>query len=208
MEIKLKEIELIDSSYNEFKKFIDNSYNEWTTNWSNVKEKIEKNSWKAKFEINYKGKIGYFNLDTEGDYLTYMDLEGYLNGEEFPLEDGLTLKLASHSSNILVAVVFSECIRLGLIDEDEESYLSMMIFPEWSRGLVPNDVLDEEDISEFYEKMLEYLINKNVLKVHKINLDDIEVISEDEDFNEKFLEFIKKYFESDLFFYTQNENVR
>lgn len=208
MEIKLKEIELIESEYNEFKKFIDNSYNEWTTNWSNVKKKIEKNSWKAKFEIIHNEKVGYFDLDTEGDYLTYMDLEGYLNGEEFPLEEGVSLKLASYSSNIMVAIVFSECVRLGLIDEDEASYLSMLIFPEWSRGLVPNDILDEEDISEFYEKMLDYLVGKNILTIHRVQIEDVNIINEDEEKNEKFLEFIKKYFENDLFFYTQNQNIK
>ena len=142
MEIKLKEIILKNEENKKFEKFIDNSYNEWLNNWNNVKEVENKNPWEAKFEIIYKDKIGGFTINTKGEYLSFMDLEGYLSGEEYEIEEGLSLKVASVSSNILVAVVFSEAIRLNLIDEDESSYLSMSIFPEWSRGLIPNDVME------------------------------------------------------------------
>lgn len=205
MKIILNEIKLLEDTGEGYKTLIDNSYNEWTNNWSNLSKEKIKNAWTAKFEINFNNKVGYFLVDTEGDYLTYMDLEGYLNGEEFPLEDGKTLKLASHSSNILIAIVFSESIRLGLIDEDEASYLSMIIFPEWSRGLVPEDVLEDEDVASFYDETLKYLINKNHLELFKVNLDEYSVISEfDKNITENFVNFVEKYVTDDLFFYTSN----
>lgn len=200
MEITLKKIELETYGNKNFEKFIDNSYNEWSTNWNNVSKKVEKNSWSARFEIVHDNKVGEFFIDTHEDYLTFMDLEGYLGGEEFQVEDGLSLKVASHSSNILVAVVFSEAIRLGLIDEDEISYLSMMIFPEWSRGLVPNDVLAEEDVKEFFVETLKYLENKNYLRIYPIKIGEVEVFAEEKE--DEFLSYAKTYIEKEIFFYT------
>lgn len=202
MEIKLKELNLKTTENKEYEKLIENSYSEWSNNWNNVNKKIEKNSWDGKFEIEYKNQFGEFLVDTKGDYLTFIDLEGYLGGEEFLLEEGLSLKLASHSSNILVAIVFSEAIRLGLIDEDEESYLSMLIFPEWSRGLIPNDVLEEEDIKEFFDNTFKYLEQKNILKVYPIKIEDISIEASEKE--EEFLKFIKNYITKELFFYTIN----
>lgn len=200
MEIILKEINLEKFENKEFETFIDNSYNEWSNNWNNVNKKIEKNSWSAKLEIVYQNKSGEFFIDTKGDYLTFVDLEGYLSGEEFQLEEGLSLKAASHSSNVLVAVVFSEAIRLGLIDEDEASYLSMLIFPEWSRGLIPTDVLAEEDVKEFFVETLKYLENKGILQIYPIKIEEVEVIASEKE--KEFLKFVKEYIKKDIFFYT------
>lgn len=205
MEIHLKELNLETTENKEFEKLIDNSYSEWSFNWNNVNKKIEKNSWNAKFEIVYENKIGEFLVDTKGSYLTFIDLEGYLEGEEFLLEDGLSLKLASNSSNVLVAIVFSEAIRLGLIDEDEESYLSMLIFPEWSRGLIPNDVLEEEDIKEFFENTYKYLEKKGIIKLYPIKFDKISVNAEKKE--EEFVKFTKNYMEKELFFYSLNTKL-
>ena len=200
MEIRLKEIKLRNEENKKFEKFIDNSYNEWLNNWNNVKETENKNPWEAKFEIIYNDKIGEFTIDTEGEYLSFMDLEGYLNGEEYELEEGLSLKIASVSSNILVAVVFSEAIRLNLIDEDESSYLSMHIFPEWSRGLIPNDVLEEDDVKEFFDTSLAYLKAKKIIDIYPVNIGEIEVLALEK--KEEFEKFVKEYIPKDIYFYT------
>lgn len=203
MEIKLKEITLRNEENKKFEKFIDNSYNEWLNNWNNVKEIENKNSWEAKFEIIHNNKIGEFIIDTKGDYLSFMDLEGYLSGEEYELEEGLSLKVASVSSNIMVAIVFSEAIRLKLIDENESSYLSMSIFPEWSRGLIPNDILEDEDIKEFFDTTLTYLKSKDIINIYPINTDNFEANAVVK--KEEFIKFAKDYIEKDIFFYTQRK---
>lgn len=200
MKIRLKKLVLNESENKDFEKFVDNSYAEWSNNWNNVNKKIEKNSWSATFEIESDNKIGEFIMDTKGDYLTFLDLEGYLGGEEYQIENGLSLKAASHSSNILVGILFSEAIKHKLIDEDESSYLSMMIFPEWSRGLIPNDVLDEEDVKEFFDKTLEYFTGKDILKVFSIEIE--EPLVEADEKEEEFLNFVKRYLLSEIFFYS------
>lgn len=203
MEIKLKEIILKNEENKKFEKFIDNSYNEWLNNWNNVKEVENKNPWEAKFEIIYKDKIGEFTINTQGEYLSFMDLEGYLSGEEYEIEESLSLKVASVSSNILVAVVFSEAIRLNLIDEDESSYLSMSIFPEWSRGLIPNDVLDDEDVREFFDTTLTYLRSKDIINIYPVSTDDFEVVALEK--KVEFEKFVRAYIGKDIFFYTHKK---
>lgn len=203
MKIRLKKLVLNESDNKEFGKFVDNSYAEWSNNWNNVNKKTEKNSWDATFEIESDNKIGEFRIDTKGDYLTFLDLEGYLGGEEYQIENGLSLKAASHSSNILVGILFSEAIKHKLIDEDESSYLSMLIFPEWSRGLIPNDVLEEEDVKEFFDKSLEYFTKKDILKVFSIEI-EVPLVEADEK-AEEFLNFVKKYLENEVFFYSIKE---
>lgn len=207
MKITLKRLKLESWNNDEFKKLIDNSYNEWSINWQNLNKKEEKNSWKAEIELEYKNSKGTFVLDTEGDYLTYLDLEGYLSGEMFDLESGVTLKLASKSSNILVGIVYSEAIRLGLLDEDVAEDLAFEIFPEWSRGLIPNEVLEDEEVKHFYENNLKSLENKGILSRYKVEMDGVEVLCENEEVKEDFLEFIREYLEDEIFFYIQNENI-
>lgn len=195
MKIKLKDIKITDENSQILCKLRDNSYSEWINDWDS--EKKEFSSWELTLEITDENRSVLFTIDSENDFLSFVDLDGFLTGEEFFFSENYNLKMASHSSNILLGIVFSESIKHKYIDENEIDYFGMYIFPEWSRGLIPNDIFDNEEIKEFFEENLKKLIEEKKLVLFDIDTEELECDNEDVNIEE-----FKKYFKKDLFFYS------
>lgn len=210
MKIKLKEIYILEENINKnevsFKKLIDNSYNEFNNNWKNQESTEEHIGWKATFEIEYKNQNFDFVVDTQGDYLSYIDLEGYFSGEGLLIEEDKYLKIASKSSGIIIALYFSEAIKYRLLNEATEKALYYSIFPEWSRGLIPCDVEDIEDIRNFVKVFKPYLEKKEILKKVEIDYSDYKILGGNEFLINLFESFITSYLKEELFFFIHDNN--
>lgn len=208
MNIKLKTINIKGQTLKEnikFKKLIDNSYHEWSEGWKtqglNREEEI---SWEAVFEIDYEDSILHFVVDTEGEHLTHIDLEGYMGGDGLVLDDELYLKIASKPSGILTALYFSEAIRHQLLSEENEKILYFEIFPEWTRGLVPDNVNKLENVKKFIDFFKPHFEELEILKEIKINMDSYIINTEDEYLRKLFEEFASEYFNNEIFFFLHN----
>jgi len=210
MKIKLKEIYILEENINEneiaFKKLIDNSYNEWNEKWKKQSFEQEEIEWKATFEIEYEGETFDFVVDTQGEYLSYLDLEGYMGGEGLLLADETYLKIASKSSGIIVALYFSEAIKYGLLNEATEKALYYNIFPEWSRGLIPEGIENLESVKEFITLFKPYFEKKEILKKLEIDYSSYEILGGNEFLVNLFKEFMEEYFKEELFFFIHDND--
>lgn len=210
MEIKLKKINIKNSPLTEeikFKKLIDNSYHEWNESWKFKElDKEDRISWEAVFQIEYEGESLEFIIDTEGEHLTHIDLEGYLGGEGLVLDDEFYLKIGSKSSGILAALYFSEAVRYNLLNEKTEKALYYEIFPEWTRGLVPDNVDKLESVKQFIDIFKPHFEEMEILKEIDIDLSNFEINSETEALKKLFEEFAKEYFNNEIFFFLHNCN--
>lgn len=208
MNIKLKTINIKGHSPKEnikFKKLIDNSYHEWNEEWKiQGLDRENEISWEAVFEIEYDGSDFYFVVDTEGEHLTHIDLEGYMGGEGLVLDDELYLKIASRPSGILTALYFSEAVRHKLLNDMDEKILYYEIFPEWTRGLVPDNVDKLESVQKFIELFKPHFEELEILKEIAIDMDSYIINTEEDSLRELFEEFASEYFNNEVFFFLHN----
>lgn len=208
MKITLKDVYILEDNITQedavFAHLIDNSFAEWNVKWKNQELEKEEIGWKATFEIEFEDKTGEFSIDTQGEYLTHLDLEGYLGGESLELDEDIHLKIASQSSGILTALYYSEASRYGVLRERVEKALYYTIFPEWTRGLVAENVDELEGVKEFLENFQKVFEKLDILKKVKIDMEDYNVNGGNGVLQEAIRAFIPSYFNKEIFFFVHD----
>ncbi len=210
MNIRLKNLYILEDNITKedaiFACLIDNSYAEWNDKWKFQEMEKEEIGWKATFEIDYKGKKGEFSVDTQGEYLTHLDLDGYIGGESIELDEDIQLKIASRSSGILIALYYSEACRLGILRESLEKALYYTIFPEWTRGLVGEGVEEIKGVKEFVKRFKEVYEKFNIFKEINIEVDfnKVEISGGNEVLQKAIVSFLGEYLNKEVFFFLHN----
>ncbi len=212
MNIRLTNLYILEDNITKedavFAHLIDNSYAEWNDKWKFQGIEKEEIGWKATFEIDYEGQKGEFSVDTQGEYLTHLDLDGYLGGDSLELDDEIHLKMASRSSGILVALYYSEACRLGILRERVEKALYYTIFPEWTRGLVGEGVEEVEGVKEFVEGFKKVYEKLGIFNEYNIEIDfeKVEISGGNEVLQKAIVPFITEYFNKEVFFFLHDTN--
>ncbi|WP_372713905.1 hypothetical protein [Ilyobacter sp.] len=182
----------------EFEKLYENSYKE-TLKRETIKKK-EKIHWAAVFHIEDDEIEMEFAVDTKGNYLTYLDLEGYINGEAAEIDEGSALHLVTRESNIYQAMCFMEVKKLKVLPEEKLKALEYSLFPKFAQGFIASDMAGDSNISEFMELFTPVLSKLELIKKIDISCEWVEIIGGDSESQKRFENFLKEYVEKDLFF--------
>jgi len=201
MNIELKKIVLDIKPGQEnldFEKLYENSYKEALKRETLTdKEKIQ---WSGIFHIEDDEIEMEFLADTKGNYITYLDLDGYLNGEVAEIDEGSALHLVSEGSNIYEAICFMEIKKLKVLPEPKLKALEYSLFPKFAQGFIASDLSGENNVSEFMELFTPILSNLELIKKINISCEWSEIIGGNSEIKERFEKFLKDYVEKELFF--------
>ena len=182
-----------------FAKLIENSFNEWSRSEELSGDTIP---WSLIFKIEEAGEEEMFYVDTNGEYLVYLDLDGYMMGEMIELDEERELKLVAKHSYMYELICFSEIMKLGVLGSERVKELEQEIFPEWANGVVADDLEDNETVARFMQAFAPVLDKLEIVKRVDIDIDDFEVEAVGQE--EEFKEYIKNYVKEELFFLVHN----
>ncbi len=200
IEIKKVIIDLKDGIEKlDFEKLYDNSYKEALKRKALSEEK-EKIHWSAVFEIEDEDFEMEFAVDTKGNYLTYLDLDGYINGEVAQIDEGSALHLVSKESNIYEAICFMEIKKLNILPEIKLKALEYSLFPKFIKGYIANDSGIDTNVKDFMDIVAPVFSKLELIKKININLDWVKIIGGDIEVQNRFEKFLKNYVEKELFF--------
>ncbi|WP_319370657.1 hypothetical protein [uncultured Ilyobacter sp.] len=201
MVIELKKIilDLKNGQKNlEFEKLYENSYKEALTR--EVLKKKEKIHWAGVFHIEDDEIKMEFSVNTRGNFITYLDLDGYLNGEVAEIDDGSSFHLVSKKSNIYEAMCFMEVKKLKVLPEKKLKALEYSLFPKFAQGYIASAIGVDNNVGEFMKLFIPVLSNLELIKKIDISCEWTEIIGGDRDIKERFEKFLKDYVEKELFF--------
>lgn len=182
----------------EFEKLYENSYKE-ALKREVIKNK-EKLHWAGVFHIENDEIEIEFVVDTRGNYITYLDLEGYLNGEIVEIDEGSGLHLVSKGSNVYEAICFMEAKKLRVLPENKLKALEYSLFPKFAQGYIASDLSGDNNVGEFMELFTPVLSKLELIKKIDISCEWIDVIGGDSETQKRFENFLKRYIENELFF--------
>ena len=182
----------------EFEKLYENSYKE-ALKRETLKNK-EKIHWSGIFHIEDDEIEMDFVVDTKGNYITYLDLDGYLNGEVAEIDEGSAFHLVSEESNIYEAICFMEIKKLKVLPEEKLKAIEYSLFPKFAQGFIASDLAGENNVSEFMELFTPILSDLELIKKIKINCEWTKISGGNSETKERFEEFLKDYVEKKLFF--------
>jgi len=196
MNIKILKVNIEDENpHLDFAEPIENSFNQWLDNYNKLEEKTH---WSCDFIIEYDGEIYDFHIDTRENYLAFLDLDGYLNGEAIDLDIGVNALISSSSSFIFELLLFNEIKNQRALSDLKLKAVEIALFPEWSRGYLTNDY--NENLKQFCE-IFEPVVKKIGL-LEKVYISDSKFLinCENQETKTKFLEFAKEKIFNKLFF--------
>lgn len=185
-----------------FEKLVENSFSEWSDSESISQEKL---AWSLVFKVKYgEGKEEFFYVDTDDEYLSYLDLEGYIQGQMIELDDESELKIVSKSSYIYELICFSEILKFDVLEAKKIEILERQIFPEWANGIVADDLADNEIVSQFMKAFAPVLEELGIVKRVFVDIDKFKIEAETDEVKEKFERFIEEYIGKKVFFLIHN----
>ena len=205
MEIILKEVRLEEDPKKEsveFEKFYNNSYREAV---KVKKEGIQsKLHWEATFYIEDEEEEieTEYIADTRGNYMTFLNLDGYLEGEVADLGEDIELHLATEGNSILEALAFMEIKKLGVLPDEKLKALEYSLFPKFAKGYIATDLKQDTNVIKFMEIFYPLLKKFEILKEVKLEKFGYRAKGGDKETQEKFKKTMEKYlFEQLKFIY-------
>jgi hypothetical protein len=201
MNIELKKITLdIENGKKDldFEKLYENSYKEAIKKQA-IREK-EKIKWSGIFSIENEEIELEFAVDTEGNYLTYLDLDGYLNGEVAEIDDGSALHLISEKSNVYEAICFMEIKKLKILPEKKLKALEYSLFPKFAKGYIANDLAEDTNVADFMDIFAPILSELELIKKINIGFKWVSINGGDEETQKRFKIFLEDYLGKELNF--------
>lgn len=204
MEIILKEIMLAEDPSGEtkdFEKFYNNSYKEAIRS-KDLSKGQTKLSWAAKFHIEDEEEeidIDY-DVDTRGNYITYLNLDGYLEGEVAEAGEDVELHLAVEGNSILEALTFMEIKKLGVLPEEKLKALEYSLFPKFAKGYIATDLKEDENVKEFMKIFYPLLEKHEILKKIKVERFRYKISGGDEEAKKRFINTMEDYLFEDIYF--------
>lgn len=201
MDIKLREtlLDIKEGKENlEFAKLYENSYKE-ALKRETVGEK-EKIQWSGVFSIEDEEIELEFLVDTEKNYITCLDLDGYLDGEVAQTDEGTALHLVSESGNVYEAICFMEIKKLNILPEKKLKALEYSLFPKFAKGYIANDLAEDTNVADFMELFSPILSELELVKKFDISCKWTRVTGGDEETQKRFKDFLEDYLEKELYF--------
>lgn len=205
MEVILKEVRLEEDPKKEtmeFEKFYDNSYKHaMKTSRRGAQSKL---NWEATFYIEDEEEEieTEYRVDTRGNYITFLNLDGYLEGEVANLGEDVELHLAIEGNSILEALTFIEVKKLGVLPDEKLKALEYSLFPKFAKGYIATDLKQDANVSKFMEIFYPLLQKFEILKEIKLEKFRYRVSGGNEETQERFKTSMEKYlFEQVKFIY-------
>lgn len=196
MEIRLSEIRLESDPKNDaigFEKFYDNSYK------AAIRSKVKKSdpllSWEATFFVEDEDEDidTEYVVNTKGNYMTYLNLDGYLEGEILELDEEVELHFSEDGNSVLEALTFLEIQKLKVLPEDKLKALEYSLFPKFAKGYIATDLKQDSNVSSFMEIFYPLLNKFEILKEIKVEEFRYRVVGGDEETQEKFKSTMGEY---------------
>ncbi len=184
-----------------FEKMLENSFHEWSSSEDISKEMTP---WSLTFKIEDGSKEEFFYVDTHDEYLAYLDLDGYLQGQMLELDEERELKIVSKNSYMYELICFSEVLKSGVLDLEKIEILESQIFPEWANGIVADDLETNEIVTQFMEIFAPVLDELGVLKKVSVSICDFEVEADTDSIKKEFVRYIEEYVGGEIFFLVHN----
>lgn len=202
MEIRLSEVVLEDTrakDIKEFERFYDNSYKAALRSKRSIGDKL---AWKARFivEDEDEGIESEYIVDTKGNYITYLHLDGHLDGEIIELDDEIELHLATRNNSILEALVFTEVSRLKLLSEEKLKAVEYSLFPKFAKGYIATDLKQDKNVKSFMDIFYPFLEKHEIIKTISVSKFSYKVLNTDEASMENFRKNMEEYIFEDLYF--------
>jgi|GEM_PF-1914753 len=196
MEIRLKEVRLEDDpskETGEFEKFYDNSYKAAIRS-NSVKEQTKLN-WEASFYVEDEEEEidTEYVVDTKGNFITHLNLDGYLEGEILELGEDVELHLSIKGNSMLEALTFTEIKKLGVLPEDKLKALEYSLFPKFAKGYIATDLKEDSNVKEFMEIFYPMLKKFEILKEIKVEKFRYRISGGDEETQERFKRSMENY---------------
>lgn len=205
MEIILKEVRLEENSKketSEFEKFYDNSYKAAIR--SNIRMEQINLNWEATFYIEDEDEEidTEYVADTKGNFITHLNLDGYLEGEVLELGEDVELHLSLEGNSMLEALAFTEIKKMGVLPEEKLKALEYSLFPKFAKGYIATDLKEDSNVREFMEIFYPFLERFDILKEVKVEKFRYKVVGGDEETQENFKKTMENYlFEEVRFIY-------
>ncbi len=202
MEIYIKEVNIEESNTNDikFKKLYNNSYKE-AIKYSSNKDKIGRD-WNAIIHVEdeYEEVDLDFTVDTKGNFITYLDLDGYLEGEVVNLDEEVELHLALRDNSIYEALVFMEVKKLNILPEEKLKSIEYSLFPKFAKGYIATDLKQDTNVGKFIEVFAPLLEKYEILKKLDIEKTNYRIKGLEEDDKNIFRDEMNRYLFEDLYF--------
>jgi len=205
MEIILKEVRLEENSKketSEFEKIYDNSYKAAIR--SNIRREQTNLNWEATFYIEDEDEEidTEYVADTKGNFITHLNLDGYLEGEILELGEDVELHLSLEGNSMLEALAFTEIKKMGVLPEEKLKALEYSLFPKFAKGYIATDLKEDSNVREFMKIFYPFLERFDILKEVKLEKFRYKVVGGDEETQENFKKTMENYlFEEVRFIY-------
>ena len=196
MEIRLGEIRLENDPKNDaigFEKFYDNSYK------AAIRSKVKKSdpllNWEATFFVEDDDEEidTEYIANTKGNYMTYLNLDGYLEGEILELDEEVELHFSEDGNSVLEALTFIEIQKLKVLPEEKLKALEYSLFPKFAKGYIATDLKQDSNVSSFMEIFYPLLNKFDILKEIKVEEFRYTIVGGDEDTQTKFKSTMGEY---------------
>lgn len=196
MEIRLSQIRLESDPKNDaigFEKFYDNSYK------AAIRSKVKKSdpllSWEATFFVEDEDEDidTEYVVNTKGNFMTYLNLDGFLEGEILELDEEVELHFSVDGNSILEALTFLEIQKLKVLPEEKLKALEYSLFPKFAKGYIATDLKQDSNVSSFMEIFYPLLNKFEILKEIKVEEFRYKIVGGDEDTQEKFKSTMGEY---------------
>lgn len=203
MEITLREVVLEDDSRSEtleFARLYDNSYKAAIR--SDKRAAQPKLNWEATFQIEDEDEEidTEYAVNTKGNYITFLNLDGYLEGEIAALGEDVELHIAVEGNSILEALAFMEVKRLKVLPEEKLKALEYSLFPKFAKGYIATDLKQDSNAVQFMETFYPLLNKFEILKTIKLEKFNYRVKGADDETADRFKSDMESYLFDELTF--------
>jgi len=203
MEITLREVVLEESSGSEtleFAKLYDNSYKAAIR--SDKRGTQSKLNWEATFQIEDEDEEidTEYTINTKGNYMTFLNLDGYLEGEIASLSEDVELHITVEGNSILEALTFMEIKRLNVLPEEKLKALEYSLFPKFAKGYIATDLKQDSNAVQFMEAFYPLLNKFEILKTIKLEKFRYRIKGADDETADRFKTSMETYLFNDVTF--------
>jgi hypothetical protein len=194
--VLLDENKKIELDNVKFAKLVEGSFYEYTKNENN----FNKLHWEAEFFIETEEGDFNYKVDTKGQYITSIDLDGCLEGEKIDLDDDMELLLSAKHSYIYEVLIFHELKKLKIISDLKLKAVELALFPHYANGYIADDLENNSNIKEFREIFTPLFSEFEIVKKIEIQGSNPYIQCKDENIKILFKKFLLEYVKENLFF--------